>query len=250
MPYEGLRKLGINKEAADCLPENVKRALVQGELTPLIQVNIRTSNGKEFSLPLKLQLAEGRGGQPVLMAYPVRTELSRSVNSLNLSTYEKERLAEGSVLLKSLEDRNGQRHQTFLQLDRETNSLMKKNITEVGLEQKLRDMEKVNDIELGQQQKEAVREGKPVELNVGGEKVTVGVDLREPQGFRIVNGDMKEWDRQQKIKFDVEHPEYVGLVQTDQNRWEYKQIVDKQSAERAIKLGNDRNAGVSDGMKM
>ena len=61
---------------------------------------------------------------------------------------------------------------------------------------------------------------------------------------------MKEWDRQQKIKFDIEHPEYVGLVQTDQNRWEYKQIVDKQSAERAIKLGNDRNAGVSGGMKM
>ena len=73
----------------------------------------------------------------------------------------------------------------------------------------------MNDIELGTQQKQQVREGKPVELNVGGEKVSVGIDLKEPQGFRIVNGDMKEWERQQKLRYDEQHPEFIGLVMTD-----------------------------------
>ena len=96
-------------------------------------------------------------------------------------------------------------------------------------------MEKVNDIELGMQQKQQVREGKPVELNVGGEKVSVGIDLKEQQGFRLIKGDMKEWERQQKLRYDEIHPEYLGLVMTDKNRWEYQKVVDrKDPVERAI----------------
>ena len=86
-----------------------------------------------------------------------------------------------------------------------------------------------------------------MELNVGGEKVTVGIDLKEPQGFKVVQGDMKEWERQQKIKYDDLHPEYIGLVMTDKNRGEYQQVVDRQSVERAVKFipmeKNDRGAG-------
>ena len=75
-----------------------------------------------------------------------------------------------------------------------------------------------------------------MELNVGGEKVSVSIDLKEPQGFRIVNGDMKEWERQQKLRYDEQHPEFIGLVMTDKNRWEYQKVVDRQSTERAIGL--------------
>ena len=106
------------------------------------------------------------------------------------------------------------------------------------LEQKLKDMEKLNDIELGTQQKQQIREGKPIELNVGGEKVSVGVDLKEPQGFKVIQGNLKEWERQQKLRYDEQHPEYLGLVMTDKNRWEYRQVVDKQSQERAVRFGS------------
>lgn len=95
-----------------------------------------------------------------------------------------------------------------------------------------------------------MRDGKPAELNVGGEKVTVGIDLKEPQGFRVVKGDMKEWERQQKLRYDELHPEYIGLVQTDKNAWEYKQVVDRHSTERAINLDPDRKRDPNSGMKM
>lgn len=109
-------------------------------------------------------------------------------------------------------------------------------MTEIRLEQKLKDMEKVNDIELGMQQKQQVREGKPVELSVGGEKVSVGVDLKEPRGFKVIQGDLKEWERQRQLRYDALHPEYLGLVMTDKNRWEYRKVVDRQSRERALKF--------------
>lgn len=47
---------------------------------------------------------------------------------------------------------------------------------------------------------------------------------------------MKEWERQLKLRYDEQHPEYLGLVMTDKNRWEYQKVVDAQSKGRAIHL--------------
>lgn len=87
---------------------------------------------------------------------------------------------------------NGEKTQQYLQLDPETKSVIHRRVTDIEIERKLKDMEKVNDIELGTQQKQQIRDGKPVELNVGGEKVSVGIDLKEPQGFKLIKGDMKD----------------------------------------------------------
>lgn len=145
-------------------------------------------------------------------------------------------------------DVDGEKTRQYLQLDPETKSVIHRRVTNIQLEQKLKDMEKVNDIELGTQQKQQVRDGKPVELNVGGEKVSVGVDLREPQGFKVIRGDLKEWERQQKLRYDELHPEYLGLVQTDSNRWEYQKVVDRQSQERTMKLHSPKE-NVSQSLK-
>lgn len=56
----------------------------------------------------------------------------------------------------------------------------------------------------------------------------------------MIQGDLKEWERQQKLRYDDQHPEYLGLVMTDKNRWEYQQVVDRQSHERAIRLAPTR----------
>ena len=214
LPYEKLAVLGIDREKADSLPADVKEKLASGEVTPLLQVSIRAQNGDVITLPLKLQRNK----------------------ALLLTDQEAERLGKGDVIRKAVEVR-GEKTQQYLQLDPETKSVVHRRVTDIQLEQKLKDMEKLNDIELGTQQKQQIREGKPVELNVGGEKVSVGVDLKEPQGFKVIQGDLKEWERQQKLRYDEQHPEYLGLVMTDKNRWEYRQVVDKQSQERAVRFG-------------
>ena len=250
LPYPKLALLGIDREKADKLPTEVQEKLISGEVTPLLQVSINARNGDVITLPLKLQMVADKNGDPLLVAYPVRADLNeKQDNILQLTPQEAERLRRGDVIQKAI-DINGEKTQQYLQLDPETKSVIHKRVTEVQIEQRIKDMEKVNDIELGTQQKQAVREGKPMELNVGGEKVTVGIDLKEPQGFKIVKGDMKEWERQQKIKYDELHPEYIGLVMTDKNRWEYQQVVDKQSHERAIKLHPDKKEERSGGLKL
>lgn len=250
LPYEKLGLIGIDREKADKLPQEVKEKLISGEITPLLQVYIATKNGGVITLPLKLQMVADKEGQPALMAYPVNATFDEKRDSiLKLTPEERDRLSKGDVIQKAT-DINGEKTHQYFQLDPETKSVIHKRITEIQIEQKLKDMEKVNDIELGTQQKQQVREGKPMELNVGGEKVTVGIDLKEPQGFKVVNGDMKEWERQQKLKYDELHPEYIGLVMTDKNRWEYQQVVDRDSRERAIKLNPTKEKEHSSGLKI
>lgn len=249
LPYEKLAVLGIDREKADLLPQEVKEKLASGEVTPLMQVSINARNGGIITLPVKLQLTADKNGNPALIAYPVRAELEVERNKvLRLTEQEAIRLRNGEVLQKAVEV-NGEKTKQYFQLDPETKSVIHRKVTDIRLEQKLKDMEKVNDVELGTQQKQQVREGKPIELNVGGEKVSVGVDLKEPQGFKVIQGDMKEWERQQKLRYDEQHPEYLGLVMTDKNRWEYQKIVDAQSKERAIHLKLSREEKASNILK-
>lgn len=250
LPYEQLAKLGLDREKVEKLPQEVKEKLIKGEVTPLMGVSLPATNGMVITLPLKLQLAADKEGNPTLIAYPVQRELSTErSNELRLSQQEIDALRRGDVLQKTV-DIDGEKTRRYLQLDPETKSIIHRRVTEVQIEQRLKDMEKVNDIELGTQQKQQMREGKPMELNVGGEKVTVGIDLREPQGFRVVQGDMKEWERQQKLRYDDLHPEYIGLVMTDRNRWEYQKVVEHDSGERAIRLDPTHKEERKSGLKL
>ncbi|MBF1075050.1 MAG: DUF3945 domain-containing protein, partial [Prevotellaceae bacterium] len=134
----------------------------------------------------------------------------------------------GKVIRKEV-DVEGERKVRFIQLDKETNSLMHRDVASVPIEVELQTRDKVKDIDLGANQKEALQEGKPVELSLGDTKVTVGVDLREPQGFKVVNGDMKEWERLQQMRYDDTHEDFIGYVMTDENRWEYQKVVERQT---------------------
>lgn len=124
LPYEKLAALGIDREKADSLPQEVKEKLASGEVTPLLQVSISARNGDLITLPLKLQLTTDQQGNPALMAYPVRAVLEKERNQvLRLSDQEAERLGKGEVIQKAVEV-NGEKIQQYLQLDPETKSVI------------------------------------------------------------------------------------------------------------------------------
>ena len=227
LPYFQLALVGIPRNKADNLPADFKNDLMSGKLTPLIVLEIPTTQGKVIVIPIKLQLTLNKDGQPNLMAYPVKKDISeKTIKDLGLSERDVQSLKKGNVLSFDVDGKKN-----YLQLDPETNGIIRKNENDVKIKHVLNNIDKIKDIGLGLEQKQRAIDGKPIELAVGDTKVSVGVDLKEPHGFKLMKGDMQEWERQQAIKYDIAHPEYVGLVQTDQNRWEYKQI----------KLGNSQS---------
>jgi hypothetical protein len=245
IPYEQFMLLGFNRKSIFELPKEVLDPLYSGEVTPILQSRIQTANGNVYNVPMKLQLVRDANRQVQLMALPLRKEI---YNTLHLKPGELEQVAQGEVIRKEILGKDGTRRRKYIQLDTESKSLIYRDAAAVQVASKLKDLEKIKDIELGTNQKQAAQEGKPVELNVGQEKVTVGVDLHEPQGFKVVNGDMEEWKRQSAIRYDREHPEYMGYVQTDENRWEYRQLQLQYQSNRLIE--EPRKDQKSNGLKL
>ena len=227
IPYEKLEKIGITRKGVLSMPKEIIEPLVNGQVTPLIMTRYKADNGKVIEMPMKLQLERGEKGDVRLMTYQVRKDIERE--NPRLSDKEK---------------------QKYIQLDQETKSLILKDAAAVRITEKLREMEKIKDIGLGENQKQAAIEGKPIELTVGDQKVTVGVDLREPQGFKVVNGDMQEWERQMKIRYDNEHEGFMGYVQTDENRWEYQKVVDRLSSKEETSVSQKKEEKKSSGLKL
>jgi hypothetical protein len=221
--------------------------ILKGELSPLMRLNVPVGDNSAVSIPMKIQLAYDKDGKLQLLTYQIHREID---NRLGLNDNELDRLRKGAVIQKEFAE-GDKRKMRYVQLDKETNSLMTHDLASVKFEEKLAEVDKVKDISLGLGQKEALANGKPVELEVGDQKVTVGVDLREPQGFKVVNGDMEEWKRQQAIRYDDANEGYIGYVQTDENRWEYKQVVDKlQHEERLRMTEREKKEEKKQGIKM
>lgn len=243
IPYDKLEKLGITRRDFLSMPKELVDPIINGKVSPIIKARVRTRYRKVMEIPMKIQLTRDDDGSVKLQTYQRTKEVQ---NDLCLTPLELERVKKGDVIRKELE-KDGIRKMKFVQLDGETNALISRSVAHTKIAEKLRDMEKINDIELGTNQKQAAQEGKPIELNVGGQPVTVGVDLREPQGFKVVNGDMEEWDRQKKIKFDLENEGYMGYIQSDKNGWEYRHYVDEQTGVTAFRNKSEKK---SSGLKL
>lgn len=246
IPYDKLEKLGISRRAFLSMPKDLVDPIINGKVSPILKAHIKAKNGKTMEIPMKIQLSRDDDGSIKLLTYQRTKQIQ---NDFELTPRELERVKNGEVIRKELEE-DGIRKMKFIQLDYETNALIPKSVARVRIAEKLRDMEKIKDIELGANQKQAAQEGKPIQLNVGDQPVTVGVDLREPQGFKVVNGDMEEWNRQKKIKYDLEHEGYMGYVQTDENRWEYQKFVDKQTNKESVQTSLKKEEKKSSGLKL
>lgn len=246
IPYDKLEKLGISRRAFLSMPKDLVDPIINGKVSPILKAHIKAKNGKTMEIPMKIQLSRDDDGSIKLLTYQRTKQIQ---NDFELTPRELERVKNGEVIRKELEE-DGIRKMKFIQLDSETNALIPKSVARVRIAEKLRDMEKIKDIELGANQKQAAQEGKPIQLNVGDQPVTVGVDLREPQGFKVVNGDMEEWNRQKKIKYDLEHEGYMGYVQTDENRWEYQKFVDKQTNKESVQTSLKKEEKKSSGLKL
>lgn len=219
IPIEQLEKIGLTEDVLYSLPLTFMHALTNGELTPVIYARKEMPNGNVVEMPMKLQLFENEYGQNNLRVYPI---LLNFKNDIGISAYGFNELSRGAVL-------HVDGH--YIQRDPETNCIITVKDEQLQIEKKIKDIEKVHDIELGTEQKNQIRNGKPVELNVGGETMIVGLDLTDPDRFRSLNGGMKDWEYQKQVTYDLEHPEYLGVVKTDENRWEYAQFQRNQNPE-------------------
>ena len=102
------------------MPKEIKEKLLNGELTPLVEIRDQLDNGIIATMPVKLRLQRSEDGKAVLKAYPVSKDI---VSDLKLTDKEQKQLQTGEVITKDVREGNKTRTM-YLQLDQETKSLL------------------------------------------------------------------------------------------------------------------------------
>lgn len=232
IPYSELKKVGLSKEMVlNAPPKLFLSPLLKGELTPMVELRQKTSKGYEATYPARLRLSRDKHGQAYLQILPFQKELKREIKDGQdvigkLNDEQMAAIQRGEIIRKELTEQNNRRIY-LLQLDRETNNILRAKLEDIKIPSA------IQNVELGLEQKKRIKEGKPLEVEVNGSKVTAGVDLKSPTGFRISNGDVTEWEKQKMIAWDIANPDKVGYWQTTENMWEYQQSMQKYETQQS-----------------
>ena len=227
IPYATLREFGISRQAVLDLPKEALTNILSGRLSPLLA--IEGPDGRRYAA--KIRLARDGEGKVSLLFVPRLRELDAA--RLGLSGEEAEKLRRMETILK-----DGK----YMRLDSETNQLIQMRASDVRIDRMLDTIaHSIEDVILGEGQRQQIREGRPVEITRGDTKVTVGVDVNSATGLRVINGDLDEWRRRQLVEWDRLTPGATGYWQTTENGWEYSRLKEKQ--QRSERPAVERSAG-------
>ena len=219
IPVDQLEMVGMDEKMLFGLQPKELERMMHGRLSPLF-ANLKANEGKKnvgiFSG--KLRFVKEKNGKVNLMVYPARKDIR---NDYGLNNEQLHKLKDGKPMLVEVTTEKG-KDKLILQCDKETNVVM------AVKQQNLRVPQAIGDIVLGEEQKEQFRKGEPIELTKENTKITVGVDLDDPTGCRVVKGDLEKWQKDKLIEWDRRTPDAYGYWQTTENGLQYKSIVEKQ----------------------
>lgn len=232
IPVKQLAMFGLNEKMLFGLKPKELERMMYGRMSPLL-AELKIKDGKRTAtFPGKLRFVRDENGKVNLAVYPVRKEMA---NDYNLTPEQMEKLKDGKPMVVTVERQEG-KEKMILQCDRETNVVM-------AVKQKdLRIPQAIGDIILGEEQKERFKEGKPIELKKENTTITVGVDLDDPTGCRVVRGDMNLWQQKKLEEWDKRTPDAYGYWKTTENGLQYQAFVNRQKGIEP-EMENSQNTG-------
>lgn len=180
IPYETLASFGLTREMVDDLPLKVLEKLLSGQRTPLLPISVQDNTGKKIDSLARLSLVRTEDGIDVMfMPYWESTLMEE------LSTLDQMLLKEGTVI-KSIKG------DCFYQLDKATGQIisMPAYVIEHNLGVLKKQVGMVND------DFEQLQMGAVVSFGNENEIVTMGLDLTQDVGIRMVDGDKECWDKE------------------------------------------------------
>lgn len=218
IPYRQLDKLGISKKNILALNKDILSTFMMGGFTPLLKMEVE-GDGKTYNFLGKLRMSREPKEGVSLDVLPMRR---RTLNDkdLNLDESEMEHLRHGLILKKNVYDDNNKKTTYYAQLDGETNAILKVKARDVAIPSV------VKDVDINIELREAIRNGVPVEIDADGTAYTIGIDLMEPSGYRVLQGTEDDWNALIAREWDKIHPEDIGYWLTDENGWEYQELID------------------------
>lgn len=209
IPYAELERMGIYKKNIYSLNKENLEALFAGKRTELLPISGIDDKGEEFAFNAKISLYHKENGQVGINIHPIRPTIN---NEYDLKGKDLQKLQAGELIMKTL---NGEKY--LIQLDKETNELLKVRSRDIVIPNVIKD------ISLNNTEREALRQGK--EISIGKEKdLVIQLDLNNPRGIAF----KEDMEKKQAIEYDRINPHTIGVLHTDQNNNEYVEYLNSQ----------------------
>ena len=207
IPFEALAKFGITQEMVDDLPGQVMLLLTTGQYTPVLLLQTSNEEGQTVETKARISLVRNTDGTVSLRFAPYW----ESADLEEFSLEDQQKLMNGLVILREEET-----HLYYAQLDTMTNQVMR--VLVELIQHNIDSFFQKGHID--ETNKQNVKNGQLAEIRStsSSDIVTVGIDLNEVDGLRIVNGDAAIWKEEAYIS---DMPEYnfgfYGCWLSDQN---------------------------------
>lgn len=236
VPFDELEQVGIGEKTFLNMPKEMLDRIMSGRVTPMLQMQWTKKDGTVIPMLGKLALERGKDDRMHLMVIPALKQGEMAygfMKKAGLDEKDIRQLEKGEMVVKEVG-----KERMFFQLDRETNNVVKLKEKDIMIP------ESIGDVKLGAEQRDRLREGKPVEIDYENTKVTVGVDPNDVTGCRILRGDLDDWKEQKLIEWDRSRPEVRGYWRCMENQWQHEKYLDK---EKEQKVTVEEKVSVSEG---
>ena len=186
VPYAILEQFGLSQEMIEDLPTHVYTDILNGRLSPVLPISIKDQKGFTVSARARFKLVRDSEDEADIVFHPrlVRCELDR------YNPEEQEALSSGKAIISHAPD--DETAKCFVQVDTGTNQVIYVPTPVIG-----KNISHMLDLFEFQPDKiRALQDGEIVTMAEDGEEVSVGIDLTEKSGIRIVIGDSRSWLRE------------------------------------------------------
>lgn len=190
LPYGILAKFGLTQEMIEDLPQRVLEDIYDGRRSPVLPISVRNSDGEEILARTRFAFVRREDGETDVVFFPQlkKSQLDRFLPE------ERKALQANRAIIATVTTAEGRQVQAFHQIDAGTNQILYVPTPVIG-----RNLELVaNEMKLTPAELACLQKGLPITLMDGDSMYTVGIDLNERTGIRLVEGDERKWREEQR----------------------------------------------------
>ena len=183
VPYAILEEFGLTQEMIEDLPTDVYHDILNGRLSPVLPIRVAGKEGDTVSARARFKLVRDASDNPDVIFHPrlVRCELDK------YTPEEQDALRSGKAIISHAPDDPSSK--CFVQIDTGTNQVIYVPTPVIG-----RNISHLMDIfDLSSSEIRSIQDGDVVCINDDDEDVSIGIDLTEKSGLRLVLGTSQKW---------------------------------------------------------
>ena len=183
VPYAILEEFGLTQEMIEDLPTDVYHDILNGRLSPVLPIKVFGKGGNTINARARFKLVRDAAEGADVIFHPrlVRCELEK------YTPEEQEALRSGKAIISHAPDDPSSK--CFVQIDTGTNQVIYVPTPVIG-----KNISHLMDIfDLTSSEIRSIQDGDVVCINDDDEEVSIGIDLTEKSGLRLVLGTSQKW---------------------------------------------------------